>query len=79
MQGSWSTGVATCRQGTCASRRRSYNGCTAMAAFSLSLPTPGEKLLGFGEDAAAALMLHLWRRTALYVHTYLLVVSALAP
>jgi hypothetical protein len=34
-----------------------------MVAFSLSPPTPGEKLLGFGDDAAAtaALTLHLWR------------------
>jgi hypothetical protein len=75
MRGSWSTGVATRRQGTCASRRGSYSGCAAMVAFSLSPPTPGEKLLGFGNDATTALMLHLWRRTA----SYLLAASAPSP
>jgi hypothetical protein len=64
MWGSWSMGAATRRQATCASRRRSYSGCAAMAAFSLSPPTSGEKLLGFGDDAVAALTLHLSIRTS---------------
>jgi hypothetical protein len=67
MRGSWSTGVATRRQGMCASRRGSYSACSWMAAFSLSPPTPGEKMLGFGDDATVALTLHLWRRTTSYL------------